>query len=93
MDQENKIQGNANKPTESKEQPKRRKIGPFMDVTPEKLHCSRCKTLMENGECPQCGFRAYVPMDEEKMKKIRLIGTGVGLVLFALLFFFLQIMK
>lgn len=56
---------------------------------PEKLHCKRCKTLMENGVCPTCGFRVYVPMDEKKRKKIRWIVAGVCLVAFLFVYFLL----
>ena len=43
----------------------------YDSTTPEQIHCRRCKTLMEDGVCPTCGFRMYVPMDREKQKKIR----------------------
>ena len=65
----------------------------FDDGAKMSTHCSRCKCRLENGECPLCGFKAYEPMDQEKLKKIRLIGTGVGLVIFAVIFFLLQGMK
>lgn len=51
------------------------------DATPDKLHCHKCGTLMENGVCPNCGYKIYVPMEESKTKKIRLIVGGVCLVL------------
>ena len=60
----------------------------FQDKTPKILHCRRCKTEMENGTCPSCGFRAYVPMDKEKQKKIRWVLGGVclaGLLIFYIL--------
>lgn len=60
---------------------------------PEKVHCKRCKTLMENGVCPLCGFKIYVPMDEEKRKKIRLGVAVVAVVVFIALFIFLQVKK
>ena len=56
----------------------------------EKIHCRRCKTLMENGKCPVCGYKIYVPMDEEKRKKIRWVVTGVCLVVFVVLFALIQ---
>lgn len=65
-------------------------FGLFEDKTPENLHCRRCKTLMENGVCPTCGFRSYVPMDEKKQKKIRFILTCVCLAAFVVLFVWLQ---
>ena len=45
------------------------------EQTPQ-YHCRKCKTLMENGVCPTCGFRIYMGMDKDKQKKIRLI-TGI----------------
>ena len=56
----------------------------------QKLHCPRCKTLMENGKCPNCGHYIYVPMDKEKRSKIRLIIGGVCVIGFLILFFALQ---
>ena len=56
----------------------------------ESLHCKRCKTLMEKGVCPVCGYKIYMPMDEEKRKKIRFIVTGVCLVVFVVLFALIQ---
>ena len=52
--------------------------------TPEKIHCRRCKTLMEEGVCPVCGFKIYQPMSEEKRRKIKRIITVVALVVFAI---------
>jgi rRNA maturation endonuclease Nob1 len=46
-----------------------------------KLHCHKCGTLMENGKCPKCGHTVYVPMDEAKQKKIRLIVGAVFVVI------------
>ena len=57
----------------------------------QQIHCPRCKTVMENGKCPTCGHYIYVPMDEKKRKKIRLIVGGVCLVVFAVLFVVLQL--
>ncbi len=56
----------------------------------EKLHCKRCKTLMENGVCPACGFKIYVGMSEEKRKKIRTAVTCVCLGVFLILLVILQ---
>lgn len=47
---------------------------------PEKLHCKRCRTLMEEGVCPLCGYRVYMPMADGKRKMWRWIVTGVCLV-------------
>lgn len=49
-------------------------------------HCHRCKVLMENGRCPSCGQKVYTPMDEQKQKKIRWITTGIGLLVFLVIF-------
>lgn len=65
-------------------------FGLFEDKTPERLHCRKCKTLMENGVCPTCGFRSYVPMDKKKQKTIRLIVGGICLVAFVILFVWMQ---
>ncbi len=52
----------------------------------EKIHCRRCKSVMEKGVCPVCGFRIYMPMDEKKRKKIRIIVAAATLVVFVALF-------
>ena len=52
---------------------------------PTGLHCRRCKTMMENGVCPNCGLRMYVPMDPKKMRKIRLIAGCVFFAVFIVL--------
>ena len=55
---------------------------------PEKIHCRRCKTLMENGVCPTCGYKIYMPMNDKKRNKIRLIAAivfvVVGVIVFAI---------
>ena len=60
---------------------------------PERVHCKRCKTLMEQGVCPTCGFKIYMPMDEEKRKKIRLWVTVGAVAVFVVLFVMLQFTK
>ena len=57
----------------------------------EKIHCKRCKALMENGVCPVCGFRVYTPMDAEKRKKIRRIVAISCLAVFLVLFLVLRL--
>ena len=59
---------------------------------PEQIHCKRCKTLMEKGVCPNCGFTMYVPMDETKQRKIRLISGAILIVVFALIVLFTKIL-
>ena len=77
-----------NEPTAKKK--KQRKHDSTM---PEQVHCKRCKTLMENGVCPACGFKIYVPMDEEKRKKIKLWMTVGAFAVFIVLFVILQYQK
>ena len=60
------------------------------EVPKEKIYCKRCKTLMENGVCPTCGYKVYVPMDEGKRKRIRLVVAAVSIVVFLVLFFTLR---
>lgn len=72
---------------------KRKWSGGYEDITPQQIHCKRCKTLMENGVCPTCGFRIYVPMSKEKRDKIRLIVAGVCMGIFVVLFIISQIQK
>ena len=60
---------------------------------PEQLHCRRCQTLMEEGTCPACGFKIYVPMSEEKRKKIKTITTAIGFVVFIVIFLVIQFSK
>ena len=95
MDEAMKEQAKAEVETpaqENAERPKKYKhFGLFEDKTPEKLHCRKCKTVMENGVCPVCGFRSYVPMDEKKQKKIRFVLTCVCLAVFVVLFVWLQV--
>ncbi len=57
----------------------------------EKIHCKRCKAVMEKGVCPVCGFRVYTPMDEGKRKKIRIIVAAVSILLFVGLFLILRL--
>ena len=54
-------------------------------------HCRRCKTVMQKGVCPACGFKMYVPMDEKKLMKIKLALTAIGMVIFVALFVYIQI--
>ena len=57
----------------------------------QKLYCRRCKTeLNANGVCPVCCYRVYMPMDEQKRKKIRLIVASVCIVGFLILFFLMK---
>ena len=66
----------------------------FYDSTqPTTMHCHRCKSLMENGVCPTCGFKTYVPMSEEKRKKIKTVTTAIGFVVFIVIFLIIQFSK
>ena len=62
-------------------------------LTPQEptYHCRRCRTVMQKGVCPACGFKMYVPMDEKKMGKIKLILTAVGMAIFVAIFLYIQI--
>jgi rubrerythrin len=76
--------------------PKKKRRGMFGgqdDITPQTVHCKRCKTLMENGVCPTCGYKIYMPMDEEKRKKIRTVVSVVCVAAFVVLFLILQLKK
>ena len=70
-------------PSAPKKAEQKRSYGKDM---PEKLHCKRCKTELQNGVCPVCGYRVYMPMDEKKQKKIRLIVGGVCVAVFLIVF-------
>ena len=65
----------------------------FNSSMPEQVHCKHCKTLMENGVCPSCGFKIYTPMDMEKREKIKMVTTIIGFVVFFAIFIILQIKK
>ena len=58
---------------------------------PQTMHCYRCKSLMEDGVCPICGFKLYVPMSEEKRKKIKTITTVIGFAVFIVAFILLRL--
>lgn len=60
------------------------------NASTDKVHCKRCKTLMEKGVCPICGYKIYVPMTDEKRKKVRFIVTCVCLVAFVVLYAFIK---
>ena len=76
-----------------KEESKEEKKASFDGVQPQSIHCRKCKTLMENGVCPTCGFKIYMPMSDEERKKIRRITTVVAVVVFIVLFAIIQITK
>lgn len=63
----------------------------FSDPTPQMVYCKRCKTRLQEGVCPTCGFKAYVPMDKEKREKIKLILTIVGMAIFLAIFIYMRI--
>ena len=54
-------------------------------MEPSQMHCRKCKTFMENGKCPSCGYTVYTPMDEEKQKNVRLILGVVCVVAFVVI--------
>ena len=90
---ENAEQKRAQEEEKTAPKTKAKVFGVFEDKTPETMHCHKCKTLMENGVCPNCGYKMYVPMDSEKQKKIRWIATGVCVVVFFLLLIVLEIVQ
>lgn len=60
----------------------------------KRFHCPRCKTLLgDDGLCPTCGYKMYIPMDEKKRNKIKLIITVVAMAVFVVLFVLLQFKK
>ena len=65
----------------------------YASAQPETVHCRRCRTVMEKGVCPTCGFKMYVPMDPKKRDKIRLILTGIFIAAFVVIFVALQIAR
>ena len=89
--QETTSQKTADDQIEEKGEKRQKWGGAYEDITPQQIHCRRCKTLMENGVCPTCGFRIYVPMSKEKRDKIRLIVAGVCMAIFVVLFILSQI--
>lgn len=92
MDAAMQEQAQAQQQTDETPTPQKRRS--FYDsTTPEQVHCKRCKTLMENGVCPACGFKIYMPMDSEKRDKIKLVTTIVGFAIFFVIFIILQFKK
>ncbi len=80
----------ANAP--QKEETGEKKPSFYASADPKSVHCKRCKTLMEEGVCPVCGYKIYQPMSEEKRRKIKGIITAVAIVVFAV-FLVLGLMK
>lgn len=46
------------------------------------IHCRRCKAVMKNGVCPECGYRMYVPLEDKTRKKSVLIVGVVCVAVF-----------
>ena len=65
----------------------------YSKAQPQQVHCRRCQTLMEEGKCPSCGFKMYVPMSDEKSKKIKTVTTAIGFVVFIIIFVIIQFSK
>ncbi len=63
----------------------------YASADPEKVHCRRCKTLMENGVCPTCGYKMYVPMTDAQRRKTRGVVAAVCIGVFVLLFLLLKL--
>ncbi len=79
----------SKKRTENKE----KSSNGYDETMPEKIHCKKCKTLMENGVCPKCGFHVYVPMDKKKQDKIKLILTVIAMAVLVAMVVGIQISK
>ena len=71
---------------------KKAKTSFYTSADPERVHCKRCKTLMEGGVCPVCRYKIYQPMSEEKRRKIKGIITLAALVVLAV-FLVVTLMK
>lgn len=54
----------------------------------KKNKCPNCGTESDTDFCAKCGKKFYVPMDEEKQRKIRFIG---GVIAFAVLIVILMV--
>lgn len=80
-------------PRQERPKEKKKSKTDYGEGAPQKIHCQRCRTLMENGVCPACGHRIYVPMDKKKREKIRLIVAGVCIAVFVVLFVIGNIIK
>ncbi len=65
--------------------------GEFIPEQQEVFHCKRCKTKMEKGVCPVCGYKMYQPMTEGERKKIRTALTVVCIGVFLVLFLILKL--
>ena len=63
----------------------------YDETMPDKIHCRRCKTLMEKGVCPTCGFRIYVPMDKKKREKMKLTLAILFMAVFLAVFIWTQV--
>ena len=66
---------------------------PYGAFAPSQLHCKHCKTLMEEGVCPTCGYKVYVPMTSEKRDKIKTVATIVAFVVLIAVFVAIQIIR
>ncbi len=58
--------------------------------TGQKLYCKRCKSVMQEGVCPVCGYRTYMPMAADKVKHVRIIVAAVSIAVFFILFLVLR---
>ncbi len=76
-----------------KKQEKKSRDSFYSSTQPTQIHCRRCKTLMEEGKCPVCGYKTYTPMSDKKRKKVRNILTVVCLGIFVVLFVALRLWK
>ena len=89
---ESALQEEKTAKTEAKREEKPRSSY-YSSTQPERIHCHRCKTLMENGVCPTCGYKIYVPMSDEMRNKIKTVTTAIGFVVFIVIFLIIQFSK
>ncbi len=77
---------------ENAEKATARPAGEFIPTKREEVfHCKRCKTKLEKGVCPTCGYKMYQPMTEEQRKKIRRIVAVVCVGIFLVAFIALKV--
>lgn len=92
LEEERKGAESEEAPQNQQQKSKKAKTSFYASADPERVHCKRCKTLMEGGVCPVCGYKIYQPMSEEKRQKIKGIITVAALVVLAI-FLVVALMK
>ncbi len=92
-EEEKRIIAEIEEGTENAKKTETKKKSFYDSAQPETVHCRRCRAVMEKGVCPTCGFKMYVPMDEEKRRKIKTVTTAIGFVVFIVVFLIIQFAK